>query len=325
MKIPRRAFLHLAAGAVVLPALPRIALAEAYPSRPVHVIVGFAAGSASDIVTRLTCQYLSERLGQPFVIENKGGAGGTIGAEAVAHASPDGYKLLASGSQDTVTATLYDKLSYNFIRDTVPVASIASGPLVLVVNPSFPARTVPEFIAYAMANPRKISFGSAGIGSVAHMAPELFKAMAGVDMVHVPYRGLAPALNDLLGGQLQVVFATMPPVIGHIKAGRLRALAVTSKTRYAALPDLPTIGDFLPGYEATITLGLSAPKNTAAEIVDRLNQEVNVGLADPEIKIRMGNLGMVPVPMTSAAYGKLLVDETEKWGKVIRAANIKAG
>jgi tripartite-type tricarboxylate transporter receptor subunit TctC len=324
MKIPRRAFLRLAAGAAVIPALPRIAQAAVYPDRPVHVIVGFAAGSASDIVTRLTCQYLSERLGQPFVIENKGGAGGTIGAEAVAHASPDGYKLLASGSQDTVTAPLYDKLSYNFIRDTVPVASIARGSLVLVVHPSFPARTVPEFIAYAKANPRKISFGSAGIGSVAHMAPELFKAMAGVDMVHVPYRGLAPALNDLLGGQLQAVFATMPPVIGHIKAGRLRALAVTSKTRYAALPDLPTIGDFLPGYEATITLGLSAPKSTPAEIVEKLNKETNAALADPRFKARLADLGTEGVPMTSAAFGKLMADETEKWGKVIRAANITA-
>ena len=226
---------------------------------------------------------------------------------------------------DAVTATLYDKLSYNFIRDTVPIASIASGPLVLVVHPSFPASTVPEFIAYAKANPGKISFGSAGIGSVAHMAPELFKAMAGIDMVHVPYRGLAPALIDLIGGQVQVVFSTMPPAIKFVKAGKLRALAVTSKMRYVALPDLPAIGEFLPGYEATITIGLSAPKNTVTEIVDRLNKGINVDLADPKMKIRLDNLGMMPLPMTSAAYGKLLADETEKWGKVIRAANIKAG
>ena len=324
MIIPRRAFLRLAAGAAIIPALPRIAEAAVYPIRPVHVIVGFAAGSASDIVTRLIAQNLSERLGQPFVTENRGGAGGTIGAEAVAHASPDGYTVLASGSQDAVTATLYDKLSYNFLRDIAPVASIASGPLVLVVNPSFPAKTVPEFIAFAKANPGKINFGSAGTGSVAHMAPELFKAMAKVDMVHVPYRGLAPALIDLIGGQVQAVFSTMPPAIKFVKAGKLRALAVTSKARYAGLPDLPAISEFLPGYEATITLGLSAPKNTAAEIVDRLNKEVNVALADPKMKIRLDDLGMVPLPMISGAYGKLLADETEKWEKVIRAANIKA-
>ena len=325
MKLPRRAFLRLAAGAAALPALPRFAQAEIYPSRSVHVIVGFAAGSASDIVTRLIGQSLSERLGQPFVIENRGGAGGTLGAEAVAHASPDGYTLLASGSQDAVTASLYDKLSYNFLRDFAPVASIASGPLVLVVNPSFPAKTVPEFIAYAKANPGKIKFGSAGVGSVAHMAPELFKAMAKVDMVHVPYRGLAPALNDLLSGQLQSVFSTMPPAMGQIKAGRLRALAVTSKARYEALPDLPTVGDFLPGYEASITLGLSAPKHTLSEIVNKLNSETNTALADPQIRTKLSKFGVVPLPMTPAAYGKFLADETEKWRKVIRAANIKAG
>jgi tripartite-type tricarboxylate transporter receptor subunit TctC len=325
MKIPRRTFLRLAASAAALPAVPRIALAETYPSRPVHIVVGFAAGSASDIVTRLIGQSLSERLGQQFIIENRGGAGGTLGAEAVAHASPDGYTLLASGSQDAVTATLYDKLTYNFLRDIAPVASIASGPLILVVNPSFPAKTVPEFIAFAKANPRKINFGSAGTGSVAHMAPELFKVMANVDMVHVPYRGLAPALNDLLGGQVQVVFSTMPPAVGHIKAGKLRALAVTSKARYQALPDLPTIGEFLPGYEASITLGLSAPKHTPSEIVNKLNSDTNAALADPRIRTKLSNFGVVPLPMTPAAYGKFLADETEKWGKVIRAANIKAG
>jgi tripartite-type tricarboxylate transporter receptor subunit TctC len=323
MKIPRRTFLRLAASAAALPAVPRIALAETYPSRPVHIVVGFAAGSASDIVTRLIGQSLSERLGQQFIIENRGGAGGTLGAEAVAHASPDGYTLLASGSQDAVTATLYDKLTYNFLRDIAPVASIASGPLILVVNPSFPAKTVPEFIAFAKANPRKINFGSAGTGSVAHMAPELFKVMANVDMVHVPYRGLAPALNDLLGGQVQVVFSTMPPAVGHIKAGKLRALAVTSKARYQALPDLPTIGEFLPGYEASITLGLSAPKHTPSEIVNKLNSDTNAALADPRIRTKLSNFGVVPLPMTPAAYGKFLADETEKWGKVIRAANIK--
>ena len=325
MKIPRRAFLRLAAGAVVLPALPRIALAETYPSRPVHIVVGFAAGSASDIVARLIGQRLSERLGQPFVIENKGGAGGTLGAETVVRASPDGYTLLACSSADAVNATLYDKLNFIFLRDTVPVASIASGPLVLVVNPSFPAKTVPEFIAYAKANPGKINFGSAGIGTVVHVAGELFKAMAGVNMVHVPYRGLAPALIDLMGGQVQAVFSTMPPAIKFVEAGKLRALAVTSKARYEALPDLPAVGDFLPGYESTITFGLSAPKNTPAEIIEKLNKETNAALADPRFKARLADLGTVDVPMTSAAFGKLLADETEKWGKVIRAANIKAG
>jgi len=322
MKFPRRAFLRLLAGAAALPALPRLAQAEIYPSRPVRVIVGFGAGSAADIITRLIGQSLSERLGQPFVIENRGGAGGTLAAEAVAHASPDGYTLLTSGP-DTVTANLYDKLSYNFLRDIAPVACVATGPLVLVVNPSFPTKTVPEFIAYAKANPGKISFGSAGVGSVAHIAPELFKAMAKVDMVHVPYRGLAPALNDLLGGRVQVVFSTLPPAIGHIKAGRLRALAVTSKARYEALPDLPTVGDFLPGYEASITIGLSAPKNTPSEVVSKLNMATNAALAEPQIKAGLSGVGVVPLPMTPAAYAKFLADETKKWGKVIRTAHIK--
>ncbi len=324
MKIPRRAFLRLAAGALVLPVLPRIAFAETYPSRPVHIVVGFAAGSASGIIARLIGQRLSERLGQPFVIENKGGAGGTLGAEVVVRASPDGYTLLSCSSADAVNATLYDKLNFIFIRDTVPVASIASGPLVLVVNPSFPAKTVPEFIAYAKANPGKINFGSAGIGTLAHVAGELFKVMAGVNLVHVPYRGLAPALIDLMGGQVQAVFSTMPPAIEFVKAGKLRALAVTSKARYEALPDLPAVGDFLPGYESTITFGLSAPKNISAEIVEKLNKETNAALADPRFKARLADLGTVGMPMTSAAFGNLMADETEKWGKVIGAANITA-
>jgi tripartite-type tricarboxylate transporter receptor subunit TctC len=325
MKLPhRRHFLHLAAGAAALPGVSCVAWAEAYPTRPVHIIVGFAPGSAADIIARLIGQRLSERLGQPFVVENRGGAGGTLGAEAVVHASPDGYTLLLSGSQDAVTATLYEKLlDYNFVRDIAPVASIASGPLVLVVHPSFPAKTVPEFIAYARANPGKISFGSAGTGTVAHMAGELFRVMAEINMVHVPYRGLAPALNDLLGGQVQAVFSTTPPAMGHIQAGRLRALAVTSAMRFEALPDLPTIGDFLPGYEATITVGLSARKNTPVEIVDGLNKETNGALADPGMKAKLAGLGVVPLSMAAADYGKLLADETEKWAKVIRAANIK--
>jgi len=316
MKLLRRQFLHIAAGAAALPAMADLGRAQAYPARPVHIIVGFAPGSASDIIARLISQRLSERLGQPFVVENRGGAGGTLGAEAVAHASPDGYTLLLSGSQDAATATLYEKLNYNFIHDIAPVASIASGPLVLVVD-------VPEFIAYAKANPGKISFGSASTGTVAHMAGELFKVMAGINMVHVPYRGLAPALNDLLGGQVQAVFSTTPPAMGHIQAGRLRALAVTSAMRFEALPDLPTIGDFLPGYEATITVGLYAPKNTPVEIINRVNKETNAALADPDMKAKLAGLGVVPLSMAAADYGKLIADETEKWGKVIRAANIK--
>jgi len=319
MTLARRTFLRRLAGAALLPTLPRMVRAESYPSRPVHIVVGLSAGSAADIIARLIGQSLSQRLGQPFVIENRGGAGGSLAAEAVARALPDGYTLLLSGPE-VVNATVYH---YDFIRDIAPVASIASGPLVLVVNPSFPAKTVPEFIAYAKANPGKLNFGSAGIGTVAHMGGELFKAMAGVNLVHVPYKGLAPALNDLLAGQVQAVFSTMPPAMGHIKSGGLRALAVTSKARYEALPDLPTIGDFLPGYEASITVGLSAPKNIPAEIVDKLNKETNAALADPAVKAKLANLGVVPVPMTATAYGKFIGEETEKWAKLIRVANIK--
>ena len=323
MKLPRRQFLQLAAGAATLPAMSRFAWAQAYPTKPVRIIVGFGSGSASDIIARLIGQSLSERLAQPFVVENRGGAGGSLGAEAVVRAPPDGYTLLLCGSADAINATMYDKLNFNFIRDIAPVASIASGPLVLVVHPSFPAKSVPEFIAYAKANPGKVNFGSAGIGTVAQMAGELFKVMAGVDLVHVPYRGLAPALTDLLGGQVQAVFSTMPPSIANIRAGKLRALAVTSKVRFEALPDLPTIGDFLPGYEATVLNGLSAPRNTPADIVERLNKEINSALSDLGMKARLADLGNVPVPMTSVGFGKFLADETDKWGKVIRAANIK--
>ena len=323
VKLPRRKFLHLTAGIAALPVAPDLALAQAYPSRPVHIIVGLAAGSAADIMARLIGQSLSERLGKPFVIENRTGAGGSLAAETVARASPDGYTLLLNGSQDAVTATVYPKLNYNFIRDFAPVASIASGPLVLVVNPSFPAKTIPEFIQYAKANPGKINFGSAGIGTVAQMGGELFKVMAGVNLVHVPYKGMAQALTDLLGGQVQAAFSTMPPAVGHIKAGRLRALAVTSKARYEALPDLPTIGDFLPGYEASITVGLGAPKNVAAEIIEKLNKETNAILADPSMKVRLADLGSEPMAMSPADFGKLLADEAEKWAKVIRTANIK--
>ena len=320
----RRVFLHLAAVAAALPAVSRIARAQTYPTRPVHIIVGFAPGSASDIIARLIGQRLSERLGQPFVVENRGGAGGTLGAETVVRAPPDGYTLLLCGSPDAFNATIYDKLSFNFTRDIAPVAGISRGPLVLVVHPSFPAKTVPEFIAYAKANPGKINFGSAGVGTVAQLAGELFKVMAGVDLVHVPYRGLAPAITDLIGGRVQAIFSTMPPAVAQVRAGKLRALAVTSATRFQALPDLPTIGDFLPGYQATLINGLGAPKSTPTEIVGMLNKEINAALADPEIKARLADLGSEPLAMTSADFGKLLADEAEKWAKVIKAANIKA-
>jgi tripartite-type tricarboxylate transporter receptor subunit TctC len=323
MKLPRRAFLRLAAGAAVAPALPRIALAQAYPSRPVRIIVGYAAGSASDILSRLIAQSLSDRLGRPFIVENHGGAGGTLGAEMVVRAPPDGYTLLYCGSADAVNATMYDKLSYNFIRDIAPVASMARGPLVLVVHPSFPAKTIPEFIAYTKANPDKVAFASAGIGTVAHMAGELFVAKAGVKMVHVPYRGLGPAMTDLLGGQVQAIFSTMPPAIGHVRGGKLRALGLTSTARSEALPDLPTIGEFLPGYEATLLNGLGAPRDTPADIIERLNKEINAALADPVMKARLADLGNVPVAMTSTDFGKVLAEETEKWGNVIRTANLK--
>jgi tripartite-type tricarboxylate transporter receptor subunit TctC len=323
MILPRRKFLYLAAGATVLPLISRSVRAQAYPSRPVRIVVGLAAGSASDIIARLIGQALTERLGQPFVIENRGGAGGTLSTAAVVRAAPDGYTLLLTGSSDTITATMYKKLNYNFIRDIAPVASLASGPLVLVVNPSFPTKTIAEFIAYAKANPGKISFGSSGTGTVAHMAGELFKAMAGVNMVHVPYRGLALALTDLLGDRVQAVFATMPPAIAHVRSGKLRALAVTSAMRFEPLPDLPTMGEFLPGYEATIRTGLGAPKDTPVEIIDRLNKVTNIILADPGIKARLAGFGVLPVPMAPADVGKLVAHETEKWAKVIRAANIE--
>ena len=325
MKLARRKFLHLATGAAAVPALSRVACAQSYPTRPVRIVVGFASGSSSDILTRVIGQWLSDRLGQPFVVENRGGAGGTLGAEAVVHAAPDGYTLLACGSADAVNATMYDKLSYNFIRDIAPVASISRGPLVLVVHPSFPAKTIPEFIAYTKANPGKVAFGSAGVGTVAHMGGELFMAMAGVNMVHVPYRGLAPALTDLLSGQVQAIFSTTPPAIAHIGAGKLRALAVTSAMRSEALPGLPTIGDFLPGYEATLLQGLGAPRNTPSEVLEKLNKEITAAIADPGIKGRLADLGNDPVAMTPTDFGKVLADETEKWGKVIRTANIKPG
>jgi tripartite-type tricarboxylate transporter receptor subunit TctC len=298
--------------------------AASYPSRPVRVVVPFAAGSASDILARLIGDRLSQRLRQPFVIENRGGAGGTVGAEMAVRAPGDGYTMLLSGSADAVTATLYDKLGYNFLHDFVPIAGIARSPLVLVVNPSFPAKTVSEFIAYAKANPGKVAYGSAGVGSVVHMAGALFEAKANVQMIHVPYRGMGPALTDLMGGSVQAVFSTMPPAVAHVEAGRLRALALTSAAASDALPGLPTIGEFLPGYEASIMEGLSAPKGVPAEVIEILNREVAAAVADPQIQSKLAALGTVPAPMSPDDYGKDLAGETEKWAKVIRVAGLKA-
>jgi tripartite-type tricarboxylate transporter receptor subunit TctC len=324
MKDDRRQFLRLAAGAAVLPLLSSFARSDTYPTRPVHIIVGFAPGSASDILARLVAQQLSQRFGQQFITENKPGAGGTLGAETVVRAAPDGYTLLLCSSADSVNATIYDNLNFNFVRDIALVGSIAYGPLVLVVNPSFPAKTVPEFIAYAKANPGKVNFGSAGVGTVAQLAGELFKVMAGVDLVHVPYRGLAPAITDLIGGRVQAIFSTMPPAIAQVRAGKLRALAVTSVKRSEALSDLPTINDFLPGYEAILMNGLGVPKGTPAEIVERLNKELNASLADPGIKTRLSDLGDVPAMMSPAEFGRSIADETDKWAKIIKTAAIKA-
>jgi tripartite-type tricarboxylate transporter receptor subunit TctC len=324
MKLPRRQFLHLAAGAAALPTVSRFAWAQAYPSRPVHLIAPFAAGGTSDTVARLMGQWLSERLGQPFVIEDRPGAGSNIGTEAVVRASPDGYTLLMAGGYNAINATLYDKLNFNFIRDITAVAGIVRVPSVMVMHPSVPATTVPEFIAYAKSKPGKTTMASAGKGAPSHLAGELFKILAGVDMVHVPYRGGGPAVTDLIAGQVQVMFATTVESIGYIRAGRLRALAVTTATRSDALPDIPTLGEFLPGYEASGWFGIGAPKNTPVEIIEKLNREINAGLAEPKMKARLADLGGTPLLGSPADFGKLIADETEKWGKVIRAANIKA-
>ena len=323
MKLPRRQFLHLAAAAAALPAASGFAWAQTYPLRPVRIIVGFAAGGPNDILARLIGQWLSERLGQPFVIENRPGAGSNIATEAVVHAPPDGYTLLLIGPANAINATLYDKPNFNFIRDIAPVASVIRGALVMLVHPSVPAKTLPELIAYAKANPGKLSYGSGGVGGISHIAPELFKMMAGVDMVHVPYRGVAPALTDLLGGQVQVVFVNLAPSIEYIRAGKLRALAITTTTRSDALPDIPTVGEFVPGYEASTLFGLGAPKNTPTEIVDKLNKEINAALADPKIKARLADLDGTVLGGSPADFGKLIAEEIEKWGKVIRAANIR--
>jgi tripartite-type tricarboxylate transporter receptor subunit TctC len=323
MKLQRRQFLHLAAGAAALPAISRFAWAQTYPARPVHLIVGFPAGGPQDIVMRLIGQWLSERLGQSFVIENRPGAGGNVGAETVVRAAADGYTLLSVSSPNAINATLYDNLNFNFIRDIAPVASIIRVPLVMEVNPSVPVKTVPEFIAYAKANPGKISYASAGIGTPQHVSAELFKMMTGVNMVHVPYRGAAPALMDLIGGQVQVMIDTTPASMAYIRAGRLRPLAVTTATRADVLPDIPTVGDFVPGYEATSWFGVGVPKNTPAEIIEKLNKEINAALADPKIKARLVDLGGTVLPGSPVEFGKLIADETEKWAKVIKFAGIK--
>jgi tripartite-type tricarboxylate transporter receptor subunit TctC len=301
----------------------RIAKAQAYPTRPVRIIVGFAPGGAADIMARLMGQWLSERLGQQFVIENRPGAGGNVATEAAVRAPADGYTLLLAHSINAINATLYEKLNFNFIQDIAPVTSFASGALVMVVNPSVPARTVPEFIAYAKANPGKINMASQGVGSTGHVSGELFKMMTGVNLVHVPYRGAGPALIDLLGGQVQVMFPATVSSIEYIRAGRLRALAVTAATRKDALPDIPTVGQFVPGYEASNWYGIGVPTGTPAEIIGKLNKEVNAGLADAKMKARLADLGETPFPGSPADFSKLIADDTEKWGKVIRAANIK--
>jgi tripartite-type tricarboxylate transporter receptor subunit TctC len=323
MKLPRRNFLHLAASAAALPTVARIAWAQTYPTRPVRVIVPFAPAGDTDLVARLMGQWLTERLGQPFIIENRPGAGTNIGTEAVVRAPADGYTLLLASPPAAINATLYEKLNFNFIRDIAPVAGVIRAPFVMEVNPSVPARTVPELIAYATSNPGKISMASAGVGSGPHAAGELFKMMAGVNLVHAPYRGQGPALTDLLGGQVQVYFAGVPSSIQYIRAGKLRALAVTTATRSEVLPDIPTLSDFLPGYEASFWGGFCAPKNTPVQIVDKLNSEINAALVDPKVKARFADLGGTMLPGSPAEFGKHIAHETEKWAKVVKFAGMK--
>jgi tripartite-type tricarboxylate transporter receptor subunit TctC len=321
MKLSRRKLLQLAAGAIAVPAPSPIAWADTYPSRPVHMIVGFPAGNGTDIVARLAGQKLSERIGQSFVIENRPGAGGSIATETVVKAAPDGYTLLAVGNSAAIDASLYNNLQYNFIADIAPVAGVARAAFVLVLTPAFPAKTIAEFIAYAKANPGKINIASTGNGSLSQLCGELFKTMAGVDMVQVGYR--TSPLPDLIAGQVQALFSPMSQAIPYIQSGKLRALAVTSATRQASLPDVPTVAEFVPGYEAGGWYGIGAPKTTPAAIIDRLNKEMGVALADSDMKTRLNDIGAEPLPMTSAEFGKLIADETEKWGRVIRAADIK--
>jgi tripartite-type tricarboxylate transporter receptor subunit TctC len=321
----RRTFLSSAVGAVVLPAVSRIATAQAYPAKPVHIIAGFPPGGVVDIYARLTGQWLSERLGQSFIIENRAGAGGSIAAESVVRALPDGYTLLLTSANDIFNPSLYPDLKYNYMRDIVPIASIAFTPQVMEVNPSVPAKTVPEFIAYAKTNPGKLNYASAGVGTGQHLCGELFKMSTGVDMVHVPYRGGAPAISDLIAGQVQVMFDFLPSSIEHIRAGRLRALAIGSPKRWQALPDVPTVSDFLPDFVAGVLFGIAAPKNTPNEVVDRLNREINATLADPRMKARIAELGGEALSRSPTQFANLLTAEAEKWTMVIRAANIKMG
>jgi tripartite-type tricarboxylate transporter receptor subunit TctC len=323
MKLPRRQFIYLAVNAAALPAVSRVACAQVYPTQPVRIVVGFGAGGAPDVMARLIGQWLSERLGQPFIVENRPGAGGNIATEAVVRALPDGSVLLVVGTWNASNGALYPNLSFDFMRDIAPVASIGNVPYVMVVNPSLPAKTVPEFVAYAKANPGKLGMASPGIGTTPHLVGELFRFMARLDMVHVPYRSSASALTDLLGGQVQMTFGPLPSTIEYVRAGKLRPLAVTTEARLKLLPQIPTIGEFMPGYEGSGRYGVGAPKNTPVEIIDKLNRVINASLADPKMQARFADLGVEPTPMTPAEFGKLMADEAEKWGKVIRAANIK--
>src|SRR5262245_25377310 len=322
--LARRQLLQRAAAAVVLPASARFACAQAYPNRPLHLVVGFGAGTGLDLYARLIGQWLSERLGQPVIIENRPGAGTNLATEAVVNAAPDGYTLLMVSTAAFTNAALYDNLRFDFIRDIAPVASLSRGAFVMVVNPSFAAKTVPEFVAHAKANPGKVNMASGGIGTANHVAGEMFKAMAGVDMVHVPYRTDGAAITDLLGDRVQVYFVALAGAAGLIKEGKVRPLAVTTADRSAAFPEIPALGEFVPGYEANLRNGLGAPRGTPADIIEKLNTAVNAGLADPKIKLRFADLGTETAPLTPAEWGKIIVEETEKWGKVIRGANIKA-
>jgi tripartite-type tricarboxylate transporter receptor subunit TctC len=323
MTISRRKFLHLAAGSGALPVLSRTARAQAYPSRPVHIVVPFAAAGPNDIVARVVCQWMSEHLGQPFVIENRPGAGTNVGTEMVVHAPPDGYTALVVSSSHAINATLYDRLNFSFIRDIAPVASIMRVPNVMIVNPAFPARSVREFIDYGKANPGKLNFASSGIGASNHMSGELFKVMTGLDMTHVPYRSSGPALTDLISGQVQVMFDAMSSSVEHVRAGRLRALGVTTATKADALPEVPVIADVVPGYEVSNWFGFGMPRNTPADVIMTFNKAVDEALADPKLKARLAELGGILMPGSPADFGKLIAEETEKWGKVIRSANIK--
>ncbi|HEV3371128.1 MAG TPA: tripartite tricarboxylate transporter substrate binding protein [Xanthobacteraceae bacterium] len=323
MTLPRRRFLHLAAGAAALPATSRIASAEAYPTRPVRLVVGFAAGGPTDILGRLMGQWLSQRLGQPFIVENRPGAGGNLATEAVVNAQSDGHTLLLVAPANSINTTLYDNLCFNFMRDIVPVGSIMRAFYVMEVNPALPVQSVPQFIAYAKAHPGEINMASAGSGTPQHVAGELFKLMTGVQMVHVPYRGSAPALTDLMGGRVQVMFDNLISSLELIKAGRLRPLAVTTTARAEALPEIPTVGDFVPGFEASALFGLGAPRATPAEVVAKLNTEINAGVADPKITARLAELAGVVLAGSPADFGKLIADETEKWGKVVRFSGAK--